>query len=991
MEAGWYTQHNRYMNIITQNPYRVIGVFANSKTKERVANINRIKAFIKVNKNTEFPQDLKTVLPEINRSLEDVNNAEANLTLPNDQVKYAQFWFINETSFDEIAFNHLYAGDITKALDIWSKKDNLSSLHNRIVVFLANKDCQKAILLAERFYAEYGTAFINSIADNSNLDAEVIGFNFVDKLCNEFGLNNIMPHISKEDWKEHLSSQAITPIIEELQSAVEAAKTSKGKSPDDRYNAGKKLVNQSVLRLLKLKKLIPPTDLQYQIIADKVGLEVLQCGIDYFNGSVDDDAARKAMPLQQYALRVVVGKMAKDRCDENVKILQKIIDELPPKEIANEIKNIRKKIELFLNSCKNSHSGEESSLYDQLCRKRLDLEIEINDGITLIKECAPYLACIKEFEGIEGDNYINLSSIIVSVVLGKTIEIVNKCLDGYKTLYSHPSSISITELEKVLNKAWEATLYMSVLNVNAELKQRFQTQKIALSTLLLKIGSTPVNSINFKIETETEIYNNCKTVNDYKKYIQLFPNGKYITTAKDKLQRLEHIENNKKCDLLKRIDACQSLNDLFRLKEECLWASILNKLDEKCFSLCKKKKDFKKYINTFGASAKHSEEAETYLNNNKKVVKYTLITTAILAIVGIAWFFPSLFSIICFIIAVIAGIYAYGIVISKEPKGCGNLLITIAIAVLFGLLGGVFSDFAEDKKQKEIEKTKEIEKVKEKSKEKAKEIESRTRYNELKYNTSVDLCEKYLKDFPNFEYSDSVLDMLYNMIDIDKDNIFALYSFINKYPKTSLSSKAYRRIHYVADSLYEEACKTNTVDGWKKYQARVLKGQYRNSQYKIDSLENLVWNTESNAWKEAQRLNNLLAYNKYKELYPHGRHVSQAEKRIIDLEVANVYAGDYGTLPSMDKVSYGSGPTTRITVENNTSYTLTILYSGTDSKRLVIRPNGKSSVTLKNGVYKIAASVNAYNVSKYAGTEHLNGGSYESSYYISTTPSYRHY
>lgn len=153
----------------------------------------------------------------------------------------------------------------------------------------------------------------------------------------------------------------------------------------------------------------------------------------------------------------------------------------------------------------------------------------------------------------------------------------------------------------------------------------------------------------------------------------------------------------------------------------------------------------------------------------------------------------------------------------------------------------------------------------------------------------------------------------------------------------------------------------------------------------------MAWNTESKAWQEAQKQNSLSAYNKYKELYPKGKHISQAEKKIIDLEVADVYAGDYGTLPSMDMVGYGSGPTTHITIENNTSYTLTILYSGTESKRLVIRPNGSSSITLKNGVYRIAASVNAANVRKYAGTENLNGGSYESSYYISTTRSYGYY
>ena len=868
------------MNIITQNPYRVIGVFANSKTKERVANINRIKAFIKVNKNTEFPLDLKTVLPEINRSLEDVNNAEANLTLPNDQVKYAQFWFINETPFDEIAFNNLFAGDITKALEIWSKKDNQSSLHNRIVVLLANKDFKEAISLAEKFYTEYGTAFIGSIADNSNLNSETIGFNFVDTLCDEFGLNHIMPHISKEEWKTHLSSQAITPIIEKLQSAVETAKASKGKAPKERYNAGVKLVNEAKKLLKNLRDFLSTTDLQYQIIADKVGLEVLQCGIDYYNGSDDDDAAHKAMPLQKYALYVVVGKMAKDRCNENVKILQKIIDELPPVEIVREISIIKKKIDKFL----KDSSNRKPATNDAFSMMFGDSKSNINEGINLIKECAPYLVSVKEFEGVDGDNYINLSSIIVSVVLGRTIDAVNKCLDGYNARYSYSTTRS--ELVNVLNKAWEVTLYMSAFDVNPELKQRFETQKATLSTLLWKVGSIPHNSINFKIETESEIYNNCQTINDYKNYIKQFPRGKYIIDAKKKLQCLEQIENEKRHNLLDKINAISSLDELLKLRNECKWNDILNTLDNKCFELCKDGKDFKKYIETFKTFGLHYLEAQEYINKK-----------------------------------------------SRKRK-----IIVLFLVILVGILSPIFSKIRESIERKKYDLL----------------------YEEANSVGTIEAWENYQMEVPFEEYRDSQ-----HKIDGLKKLVY--------------------------DSLYQKANSIGTIEAWEKYQTKVPNEHYRNSQYKIDSLKNLTWNTESKAWQEAQKQNTLSAYNKYKALYPKGKHISQAEKKIIDLEVADVYAGDYGTLPSMDMVGYGSGPTTHITVENNTSYTLTILYSGTESKRLVIRPNGSSSITLKNGVYRIAASVNAANVRKYAGTENLNGGSYESSYYISTTRSYRYY
>ena len=102
------------------------------------------------------------------------------------------------------------------------------------------------------------------------------------------------------------------------------------------------------------------------------------------------------------------------------------------------------------------------------------------------------------------------------------------------------------------------------------------------------------------------------------------------------------------------------------------------------------------------------------------------------------------------------------------------------------------------------------------------------------------------------------------------------------------------------------------------------------------------------------------------------------------MEVSRIYAGDHGALPAMDKTSYGGGTTSYITVSNSTSYTLTILYSGPDSKRLVINAGGTKSVRLKNGQYRGAASVSAANVSNYAGSENLNGGSYNVDYYIST-------
>ena len=124
------------MNILQNNPYRLLGVYSNSPTKERLANHNRMKAFLKVGKPVSFPLDLPQYLSSINRTEVSVTDADAKLTLPKDQILYAQFWFVKMTPLDDVAFNHLIAGEIDKAEDIWRKRECASSLQNRIVCAL---------------------------------------------------------------------------------------------------------------------------------------------------------------------------------------------------------------------------------------------------------------------------------------------------------------------------------------------------------------------------------------------------------------------------------------------------------------------------------------------------------------------------------------------------------------------------------------------------------------------------------------------------------------------------------------------------------------------------------------------------------------------------------------------------------------------------------------------------------------------------------------
>ena len=74
------------MIIITNNPYRILGVYTNSPKKDIVAHKGKATAFLKVNKSVEYPLDLKGILPPLSRTLEMMNEAEAHFAIAREQI-----------------------------------------------------------------------------------------------------------------------------------------------------------------------------------------------------------------------------------------------------------------------------------------------------------------------------------------------------------------------------------------------------------------------------------------------------------------------------------------------------------------------------------------------------------------------------------------------------------------------------------------------------------------------------------------------------------------------------------------------------------------------------------------------------------------------------------------------------------------------------------------------------------------------------------------
>lgn len=463
------------MKIINNNPYRQLGVYSTSTQKEVVANQGKMKAFLKVGRQVSFPLDLNGLLPDVLRTEESVADATSKLSLPTEQLKYAQFWFSKNTQLDEIACGKLTNGDIDGAIEIWNKKTSASSLQNLLVCTLIKNQLGNAISYAQTLYSSYSDEFVKMVlGDNAFATSDNLAHDFLNILCDEFKPIQFLGYITNSEWKEFVGIKSTKPIIDKLTSAIDICKSSRGKGPTDRLNAGTKLMNDTKSYLTQLKQFVSASDLQYQMIADKLGLEILQCGIDYYNDSDAVEAAHKAMVLQKYAQSVVVGKMAKDRCKENVDILTKIIAELPPSQVFKEDRAIKEELRRFCT-----------------------LPDKITYSVNLLNATKPHLQAIKSKMGVSNSYYLKISTQVVGNALHNVIEEVNASQNDpeFQLNMILDKVSALSSLRSVLRSAWNATTIMDTFDMESDFKNnRYNENRRALSNMCNQIGVSTYSS-----------------------------------------------------------------------------------------------------------------------------------------------------------------------------------------------------------------------------------------------------------------------------------------------------------------------------------------------------------------------------------------------------------------------------------------------------------------------------------------------------------------
>lgn len=87
------------MDCIAQNPFRVLGVFANDPLKVRTANIAKIRAYIKVGKMCSFANDYSSLFGAVVRTEQSIEKAISQLSSDEDANFYRLLWLHRTDKF----------------------------------------------------------------------------------------------------------------------------------------------------------------------------------------------------------------------------------------------------------------------------------------------------------------------------------------------------------------------------------------------------------------------------------------------------------------------------------------------------------------------------------------------------------------------------------------------------------------------------------------------------------------------------------------------------------------------------------------------------------------------------------------------------------------------------------------------------------------------------------------------------------------------------
>ena len=443
-------------HIIRDNPLRILGVFSNTPRKEIVANLGKLRAFAKTGKIISFETDYTALLGPVNRSIDKIEKANNNISLPKDKLQAGIFWFMQHTENDKLALDCLKTGDTNKAMAIFQKKSNYSGVINMAVLaliierwdiaiysyaYLLESDLRRGALIkaftdAEDLYSEEELAdFISSKLIQDFPDAHWLDKLQIENIELGEKTRPFRSRFADSKLVNQLSNKCISQIHKGIDYVLNKASSCAKKDANANLKMAELVQEKSKYLLKELRQALGKEDKNYIDYADKVANQILDNCIDYYNNDSDNPNREKnVIKYIRFAFRTAESKISKERAKKNLDILNETIDNLMPESIEEEFNAIDKLV-------KNYHD----------INSKVDNTHRLSD---IIDEAYQKILIIKDKVGKDNKHYISISTNFVYFAYQEIVKKIN-ALSDYSSFAERKKYVSILQWAKSLFESLE--------------------------------------------------------------------------------------------------------------------------------------------------------------------------------------------------------------------------------------------------------------------------------------------------------------------------------------------------------------------------------------------------------------------------------------------------------------------------------------------------------------------------------------------------------
>lgn len=456
------------MEIINQNPYRVLGLLANSTERELQNQISRMNRYAEVNKTGTSDFDF-VFLGTVSRTSEAIRQAASQIKQSHKKIPYALSWFVSLTDFDEIALSNLTQDNVEKAIETWDKtlrdavtSRNYSSYNNLSTLYFAlafrdkrldmSKLEQSLALMGDLFGSSAFQEFCEVIGGRDVIiDRGAVTRQFIDDVIlaiepfmgsnKRVKSNNIIslfkhyPEHIKNHLIERYTSSEFAHVESRIEETEERRKADRGTAND----AGEILYQTTLNEIETLKSILSQDDMKLQLLIDNLAEELMQCSIDYFNSWHDDDhkdPGNDALKIANYAVHLKPNGRVKNWVDENTQNIKDWINNEPQRKqqakTIVDVEYVLTKLAAFIESSPSSASIS-----------------------NFLSACQPRLNNIKRIAGSNDDNYLLVCGAVISSIMGACVQLFNRSQEELSQQRVSPNAM-LTTIDSIVDSLTRA-------------------------------------------------------------------------------------------------------------------------------------------------------------------------------------------------------------------------------------------------------------------------------------------------------------------------------------------------------------------------------------------------------------------------------------------------------------------------------------------------------------------------------------------------------